>query len=78
MSKISEIIGYKSLARVADCIHTNDDDEHGRSSLYVGKSDCWGMWVDQDGRIVFDYTMPKGSPSWVDRAARNFAKRIFA
>lgn len=77
-TNLRQIRGYKTLEQVADCIHTSDDDSSGRSALYVGREDCWGLWVDRDGNVDIDSTMPGKPPYGVAAAAKKFALRIFA
>lgn len=78
MKNIASTRGFSSLRRIADCIHANDVSEDGRPSVYVGREDQWGMWVDADGRVDIDSTMPGTAPASVESAARRFAARFFA
>lgn len=70
--------GYRTLSRIADCIHTRDQDQQGRPALYVGLTDGWGFWVDQDGHIDDDSTLAGDAPSRAYGIATRVAARYFA
>ncbi len=76
--KIEAVRGYKSIARVADCVHARDVDAGGRAAIYVGRADRWGVWVGADGSVTADTTMPVAAPARVIAAARRFAARAIA
>ena len=79
MNNLYTTRGYRTLARRANCIHTNDiDDATGDRALYVGRPGRWGMWVSPAGAVEDDATMPDTAPAAVREAAIRYAARLFA